>query len=151
MTEEQLAAIEAAQDRRFWLKVEKGPSCWLWFGPVSGRGYGVMWWRKRNRAAHRIALLMGGTTIAAQLVVDHVCRNRLCVNPAHLRVVSNRANSIENSESVTAKNAQKTHCKHGHALRGENVRRHGPEMRYRSCRTCLREIDRRWKARRKAA
>jgi len=68
------------------------------------------------------------------MVVDHTCRNRGCVNPAHLRQVSNRTNLVENSEAIAAVNVVKSHCKRGHPLTGEHltINKNGT----RRCRTC---------------
>jgi hypothetical protein len=88
-----------------------------------------------------VALLLGGLALPDGMVVDHTCRNRKCVNPNHLRLVSNRTNLIENSEAIAAKNRAKTHCSHGHSLAGENVflRADGG----RGCRACRAEYHRR--------
>lgn len=144
-----LKAIRTSQEARFWAKVEKTPTCWLWMGRVGSRGYGTMFWGVRGdrggRCAHRIALLISGTEIPAGMVVDHVCRNKLCVSPAHLRVVTQRINSIENSISPAAINHRKTRCARGHEYSPDNtyIRPDGA----RSCRTCLRENHRRFHAR----
>lgn len=80
---------------RFWRLVDKTDSCWLWLGAQNGKGYGRFTLSGRNgwkRSAHRYAyeLLVG--PIAAGLDLDHLCRNRLCVNPEHLEPVTRREN-----------------------------------------------------------
>lgn len=55
------------------------------------------------------------------MVLDHLCRVRGCVNPAHLEIVDNTTNILR-GEGPTAQNARKTHCKRGHELNAENVR-----------------------------
>lgn len=109
-------------EERYWAKVDKrGPEeCWLWTGSVRNR-YGAFWYKGRVDNAHRVALHLIGTPIPDKMDVDHTCRCKLCVNPAHLRVVTHRVNSLENSNSLHARNAAKTHCSIcGHAL-GEVV------------------------------
>lgn len=78
---------------RFWMKVQKGPGCWLWTGG-SRDGYGTFTERYRGKThlAHRLAyeLVLGPVPEEKQL--DHRCRNTLCVNPAHLRPVTHKQN-----------------------------------------------------------
>lgn len=78
--------MELAQ--RFWSKVEKTDGCWIWVGTRSGNGYGHIWFRGRNRQAHRISLylhtgdekwLEGREPLAC-----HKCDVPLCVRPDHL-------------------------------------------------------------------
>ena len=81
--------------------------------------------------------------IPGGLVLDHLCRNVLCVNPSHLEPVTNRENILR-GVGITAQNAQKTQCKWGHPFSGENlfVRPDGERM----CRACMRRRDREKKA-----
>ena len=85
------AEFEAA----FWSRVlpEPNSGCLLWDGPIDGaNGYGKVVRKRRMDYPHRIAVLLSGRTIPPGLVVDHLCRVRLCVNPAHLEVVTEREN-----------------------------------------------------------
>lgn len=135
---------------RFWVKVQKTPGCWLWTAAVSREGYGVFGAERvggRNRFvhSHRYAyeLLVG--PIPDGLHLDHLCRVPRCVNPAHLEPVTPRENTLRGI-GPSAKNAVKTHCKHGHPFTPENTRidhRTGN----RSCWTCRRQISARWNAR----
>jgi hypothetical protein len=103
---------------RFWSKVrtdDKG--CWVWSAAKFENGYGAFWLGRQWRA-HRISFLEAGGVIGAGEVIDHLCRNKACVRPAHLRSVSPRQNSMD--AGVSAINARKTHCPRGHAYSGVN-------------------------------
>lgn len=122
-------------EQRFWPKVKRTDLCWFWTAYVNVYGYGVFWNGERRLPAHRYAyeLLLG--SIPEGLQLDHLCRNRRCVNPNHLEVVSNREN-VRRGDSPPGRRARQTHCIHGHPLSGENVfvRANGT----RQCRACAR-------------
>lgn len=73
---------------RFWEKVEKTGTCWLWRGAIERQGYGVF----ENRKAHRIAFTLIGGVIPTGLQLDHLCFVRHCVNPDHLEPVTAKEN-----------------------------------------------------------
>lgn len=85
---------------RFWAKVDRRGEveCWPWLGALMGRdvadggGYGYFWRRAGSCYAHRIAYELSAGPIPAGLFIDHLCRNRQCVNPAHLEPVTNGEN-----------------------------------------------------------
>ena len=116
---------------------EPNSGCHIWIANTSTKGYGRAWWGGRDVQAHRVAYEMARGQIPQGLVIDHICRNRLCVNPAHLRAVTTRQNVLENSVGVSAVHAKKTHCIRGHEFTPDNTRPH----RGRSCRAC----DRQWR------
>lgn len=133
--------------QRFFSKVDKTSTCWNWTG-AKCRGYGQFQIQKPRRAprkAHAVSLLIAGVAIDPNKVIDHICRNTLCVNPAHLRQVSCRTNSIENSISPAAKNVSKDRCLRGHSFDAANTYFFGPNKRYRCCRTCRRDHIRRYR------
>ncbi len=107
---------------RFWPKVNKNApgGCWEWTGKRCV-GYGHIFVDGESRVTHRIALMLLGYNVPDELHVDHVCRNRACCNPDHLRLVTPRVNALENNLSPYAANARKTHCKRGHPLSGRNI------------------------------
>jgi len=77
---------------RFWEKVEKTETCWLWKGGKSGPGYGMIWAGGRLAPAHRVSLMLAGTPVSSDLEVDHLCRVPLCVRPDHLEPVTHAEN-----------------------------------------------------------
>jgi hypothetical protein len=98
---------------RFWSKVKKTDTCWEWVGTLHVSNYGCFKVGGRVLKSHRVAyeLLIG--PIPPGLVIDHLCRNTRCVNPAHLEPVTN----AENLHRVPPR----THCKHGHPFNEANT------------------------------
>lgn len=119
--------------------------CWRWLRYVDPSGYGRV---GRNQAAHRktYEALIG--PIPPGLVLDHLCRNRACVNPAHLEPVTERDNILR-GESPSARLYRQTHCKRGHPFDPGNTYRAPDGSRV--CRMCQRETVRRYKSRARAA
>lgn len=148
---------------RFWEKVNKdGPisshrpdlgQCWIWTAAANRSNGGRYGWFRlpRQRAgikAHRWAWEEVNGPLSDRLQLDHLCRNTLCVNPAHLEPVTIRENVLRGT-NTPAQHARKTHCIHGHPLSGENT--YTAASGQRMCRTCRRQWERERKARKKAA
>lgn len=120
--------------------VDEKTGCHVWTGAVMTKGYGSFFVRREgprriNALAHRWAYEnIGGNALSRELVIDHLCRNRLCVNVAHLELVTTRTNNLRGI-GWSAKNAVKTHCPIGHELAGENLvaRKDGK----RNCKACF--------------
>lgn len=124
--------LDKLQDR-FWVKVQKTDSCWNWTAAQFGNGYGVIGAKGRSHLAHRVAYQLLKGSIPEGLQVDHLYRNRLCVNPDHMELVTNQ----ENTRRGTAGDWQrsKTHCPWGHEYTEDNiVWYHGG--RHRACKAC---------------
>lgn len=124
--------------RRFWSKVEVVGDCWEWQGTKQAE-YGLFREDGKNVLAYRWSYAFFGGVVPEGLQLDHLCRNRSCVNPAHLEPVTPRDNTLRGT-GPAAKNAQKTHCKWGHPLSGDNlyviIRKGTPNPR-RACKTCI--------------
>ena len=119
----------------FSIDCESG--CWLWNKSKNIKGYGTIFAHGRATRVHRFSYESFYGPVPKGLVLDHICRVRNCVNPTHLRLVTNKENILA-GEGLAAKNARKTHCKHGHSLSGENVYMwHG----FRSCRVCHNRVN----------
>ena len=109
--------------------------CWIWGAAENNRGYGLATHNRGMALAHRMSYEMHRGSIPKGLVLDHLCRNRLCCNPDHLQVVTNKVNILRGI-CPTAINAKKTHCINGHEYTPENTKKH---IHGRQCRTCVNE------------
>lgn len=90
---------------RFWSKVEKTNTCWLWSAAITSTGYGVIRIDNRLEKAHRVAYTLHVGPIPAGMQIDHMCHNRACVRPSHLRVVTNQQNQ-ENRSGAQVNNGR---------------------------------------------
>ncbi|MFJ1788385.1 HNH endonuclease signature motif containing protein [Streptomyces anulatus] len=136
---------------RFWSRVNKagtlapmlGP-CWTWTGYQDRDGYGQFYFQGRKYLAHRHAYMQLVGPIPAGLVIDHLCRNPSCVNPAHLEPVT-PAENTRRSEP-----AMRTHCIHGHEFTAANTYYRISSTRgVRQCRACNADAVARYKARKR--
>jgi hypothetical protein len=121
---------------RLWEKVVKTEAgCWIWLGHENGHGYGRITVDGKQLLTHRFAYELLRGPIPDGLQIDHLCRNRRCLNPDHLEPVTNRENKMRSPQVGT-----ETHCKHGHEFTHENTYTHGKSGR--SCRACHRDRER---------
>lgn len=146
-----LDAMQKADDwsaRLFWPKVRKTEACWIWTGAMRDGGYGHfsgMRFIGTNRA-HRVAWILAHGPIPDGLVLDHLCRNRACVNPGHMEPVSHAENV---RRGIAGQNmASKTHCPSGHPYLGDNLKTYSGQ---RFCVACCRRSRRDYRARQRAA
>lgn len=116
---------------RFWSKVDGGDvdTCWTWTGARLTNGYGsfITAWPSKT-VAHRWAYEQLVADVPAGLDLDHLCRNRACVNPWHLEPVTRKVNLARGIHA----NAVKSECRHGHPYTAENTR-----MNHRGARECI--------------
>lgn len=77
-------------EERFWAKVNKTAACWEWTASKHSTGYGQF--SGNQNGAHRIAYTLCIDPIPEGMEVDHICHNRGCVNPAHLRLATHQEN-----------------------------------------------------------
>lgn len=129
---------------------EPNTGCVLWHGVTSPDGYGRIKISGRHQYVHRVAYeLATGKPIPEEQDIDHLCRVRCCVNPAHMEPVSHRENCLRGTcGQVNAQRQRaKTHCPRGHEYAGANlwVEKDG----HRHCRACVRIRNRAQYARRK--
>lgn len=126
-------------------------SCWEWSGSIDpAYGYGRLSFGGRQWRAHRWVYEKLRGPIPAGLTLDHLCRNRTCVNPDHLEPVTNKVNVLR-GVGITARRARQTDCVHGHPFDSANTHlgQHGERI----CRICRREghLRRRMAAQRRKA
>lgn len=91
---------------RFWRKVTKTDRCWLWTGSLQSRGYGCVGFGGKRYLAHRLAYEWLVGPIPDGLTIDHLCRVKACVNPAHLEPVTGAENTRRHFDSAGT-------CRHG--------------------------------------
>ncbi len=128
---------------RFWSKCMPEPNsgCWLWIaGFVADTGYGKFWIDGKTERAHRVSYRALTGAIPTDRIIDHVCRERSCVNPDHLDIVTH----YENQHRSPLTPAGRTHCPGGHPYTGDNLGFCNGE---RVCKACSRAKTARHRAR----
>lgn len=100
-------------ENRFWAKVNKTESCWIWTAYKSPDGYGRFACYGTVKMAHRVSYELNIGKIPLGLTIDHLCRLRSCVNPGHMEVVTNRENILRGN-TIAARYASRDACHRGH-------------------------------------
>lgn len=114
--------------------------CWEWTGSCRRRSngdYGQVMIDRRGWLVHRLVYALVVGPLDPALVIDHTCRNTRCANPAHLEQVTQWVNTMR-GDTPARRNAERTHCNHGHPFAGENLywRTRASGNPIRRCRTC---------------
>lgn len=118
-------------------------TCWHWSGNTN-QTYGIIrYGRKKVFLAHRYSYERFNGPLIPGLQIDHICRNKLCVNPAHLRQVTHSENMLAIPEHIRKAGRRKSHCKYGHEFTPDNTGTvRGTYGMERYCRVCRRASDR---------
>lgn len=111
--------------------------CCRWTGYVDREGYGRVVFQGKDYLAHRFFYQHFVEPVPSGLVLDHLCRNRACVNCSHLEAVTDRVNILRGNTRA-AMQLTRTHCPRGHPYSGENLR---ISQGKRQCRECGRIGD----------
>jgi hypothetical protein len=118
---------------RFWAATDRGGNaeCWEWRGRRDQEGYGIFWMPRPSgqRRAHRIAYALLIGPVPYGLTIDHLCRNRGCVNPAHMEPVTIQENLRRRPRPHA--------CVNGHPFTDANTHVR-PSNGKRECRECMR-------------
>lgn len=132
----------------YYVAVDVQTRCWNWLAAIDDGGYGVAWDGQRavTVKAHRYSYEAFVGPISAGLELDHLCRNRGCVNPEHLEPVTPQVNN-HRSNAPGAVARRRTHCPNGHNFAVHGVMRSGRRI----CRPCKLAYLREYAAQRRAA
>ncbi len=145
-THKPIPQFEEFQKSAFWERVEidmvDTDACFPWKGGRTAKGYGKF----RAFRAHRVAYTLARGPIPDGLDLDHLCRNRLCCNPAHLEAVPAKVNILR-GEGACARKARQTHCQHGHEFTPANIlRKRNGGRECKQCRKDVRAARKQWRS-----
>lgn len=141
--------------QRILKSVEPNPNgCWIWKRQLYRNGYGRIQFGGQNKRiymlAHRVSYDTFIGPIGDGLVLDHLCRNKACVNPQHLEPVSQKTNLNRGKDMIWMVRRKQTHCKHGHSLDDAIPEWKEGKIIGRKCRVCNYEYKKAYRERQKA-
>lgn len=137
-----------------YMRVDAATNCWVWIGALSEGGYARLCVNNRDTRAHRAAYELFVGPVPDGLQIDHLCRVRNCINPAHLEAVTGSENCRRGTvgDHIADRQRAKTHCPRGHEYSGENLAFWKNSGRVgRKCRACESARGKRRHAAKKAA
>ena len=128
---QQSMELTDTQKKRFWDKVDKTDSCWLWTGSMNTYGYGQVKLNCKNYQAHRVSWFLIGSTIPEGHVIRHKCRDRKCVNPEHLETGTQAENMADMIRDGTSNIGEKNPCVKLTEAQVLEIRKRSTENQYR--------------------
>lgn len=137
-----IAGIQKKVSARFKI-IDSG--CFEWLGTCNSDGYGRIGIKGKSIKAHRAMASLIYGVIPAGMVIDHLCRNRMCVNPTHLEIVDNKTNLSRGNSAFNRKGKYKEFCTRGHTLKNNFLMyQNGRGVKTRICKVCRQESRRRY-------
>ena len=119
-------------------RIDATGDCWEWTGAIQGDGYGSLTFDSQPWLAHRFIWTAMIGPIPDGLTIDHLCQNRICVNPDHLETVRFQEN-VWRGSNPRYRTVKHKRCQNGHRYIGANIDRRGKTNR---CYQCKLEYDR---------
>lgn len=108
---------------RFYSQTIISNNCWEWTGHIMNAGYGALSTNSGTQLVHRYAYKQFIGEIPDKMTIDHLCKNKLCVNPDHLEIVTRTENIRRCGLVGVAKvEASKKYCNKGHSYKLYGVR-----------------------------
>jgi hypothetical protein len=132
-------ALDEEEAQRFDEKIELGNECHEWIAGKNADGYGGFKLKGKSKRAHVLSWQRAaGREVREGLEINHLCRNRACVNAEHLQEATRRENVLH-GETIASEQLTRTHCPRGHQLTEGNCTPSGLKAGRRRCLTCSRE------------